>query len=90
MTARDFVGHPATTRFLTFPIGDMRRPAFSWVSSLRVLLSEAAAIMGVWLKRCRQRRELRAYLMSDHRAAADMRTSESDAQAWTLRPFWMP
>jgi hypothetical protein len=41
-----------------------------------------------WMARRRLRRELLAFIATDHRAASDMRLADEDAVAWATKPFW--
>ena len=47
-------------------------------------------LVRTWFKRRRSRRELLNYIAQDHRAAADMGTTRTDAEDWARRPFWRP
>jgi uncharacterized protein YjiS (DUF1127 family) len=56
----------------------------------RQLFNKARDIVPIWLRRQRQRQELRDYLANDHRAVADMGMIENEARDWAALPFWRP
>lgn len=66
----------------------------AWVSprvrSAAVHVPRLLNLVRTWLKRHRSRRELLNYIAQDHRAAADMGTTRTEAEGWARQPFWRP
>jgi uncharacterized protein YjiS (DUF1127 family) len=60
--------------------------SFSW----RAYVHAAVDTVRTWPTRRRQRQELLDYMAIDHRIAADIGLSKSDALDWAERPFWHP
>jgi uncharacterized protein YjiS (DUF1127 family) len=63
---------------------------FSWFFSWRTLFNSIVITVLTWHRRRQLRQELLDYLAMDHRAAADIGISRSNARAWAARPFWRP
>lgn len=56
----------------------------------RALAARAGGTVRIWLRRRQLRQELRDYVLTDHRATADMGVTETDVLDWAERPFWRP
>jgi uncharacterized protein YjiS (DUF1127 family) len=67
-------------------VGFAPRPTVAW----RPFFDRAGVIIQNWRERVKQRRELIAYMASDHRVAADIGVTHHDARDWAERPFWRP
>jgi uncharacterized protein YjiS (DUF1127 family) len=59
-----------------------------WLPSPTALLQRFTALVRKWRERRRQRCELSDYLVSDHRASADIGIAGYEARSWSQRPFW--
>lgn len=51
-------------------------------------LSYLRSIIGIWMRRHRDRQALLDLLESDHRIARDILTTTQELMAWAQKPFW--